>query len=229
MLLIPFVMCWVGVLLSCMYLAESWSSPVDPWLQVGISKSFRMWRQEDAHEYMRYLIEALHNSCLPPGAAANSTAAQDRSLIHKIFGGRLRSQVSLFVRHTFSFWASEAIAAVGWNWELYQVPTIVFLVIVEWKGPSSAIGVGEGGMFLRIWSRGDGTKLETHQAIISLDDLRKRCCQLFVAMAGEMHTLLNLLQHLWSTFGSKFGNCASRLSDKGLEPIYSCRGLGRWQ
>lgn len=60
-----------------------------------------MWRQEDAHEYMRYLIEALHNSCLPPGAAANSTAAQDRSLIHKIFGGRLRSQVSLFVRHTF--------------------------------------------------------------------------------------------------------------------------------
>jgi hypothetical protein len=51
---------------------------------------------------MRYIIEALHNSCLPPGAAANSTGGEDRSLIHKMLGGRLRSQGGLFVRHIFS-------------------------------------------------------------------------------------------------------------------------------
>jgi ubiquitin carboxyl-terminal hydrolase 36/42 len=60
-----------------------------------ISKSFRMWRQEDAHEYLRCLIEGLHNCCLPPGVKSNSAVSQERSLIHKIFGGRLRSQVVL--------------------------------------------------------------------------------------------------------------------------------------
>ena len=60
-----------------------------------ISKSFRMWRQEDAHEYLRCLIEGLHNCCLPPGVKSNSAVSQERSLIHKIFGGRLRSQVNL--------------------------------------------------------------------------------------------------------------------------------------
>jgi ubiquitin carboxyl-terminal hydrolase 36/42 len=58
-----------------------------------------MWQQEDAHEYMRYLIEALHNCCLPGGTVANSTSAQDQSLVHKIFGGRLRSQVALNLAH----------------------------------------------------------------------------------------------------------------------------------
>ncbi|KAH8964180.1 hypothetical protein BDL97_04G051600 [Sphagnum fallax] len=67
-----------------------------------ISKSFRMWQQEDAHEYMRYLIEALHNCCLPEGTVANSTSAQDRSLVHKIFGGRLRSQVKCTICSTCS-------------------------------------------------------------------------------------------------------------------------------
>lgn len=67
-----------------------------------ISKSFRMWRQEDAHEYLRCLIEGLHNCCLPPGVKSNSAVSQERSLIHKIFGGRLRSQVKCTVCLTCS-------------------------------------------------------------------------------------------------------------------------------
>ncbi|OAE18123.1 hypothetical protein AXG93_4101s1100 [Marchantia polymorpha subsp. ruderalis] len=67
----------------------------------SISRSFRMCRQEDAHEYMRYLLEALHKCCIPPELASTSSSnpkpSQDKSLVYKIFGGRLRSQVKCSV------------------------------------------------------------------------------------------------------------------------------------
>lgn len=58
-----------------------------------ISRTFRNSRQEDAHEYMVNLLESLHKCCLPTGIPSESQSAYDRSLVHKIFGGRLRSQV----------------------------------------------------------------------------------------------------------------------------------------
>ncbi|XP_078443190.1 ubiquitin carboxyl-terminal hydrolase 23-like [Wolffia australiana] len=58
-----------------------------------VSRNFRNARQEDAHEYMINLLEAMHKSCLPSGVASESTSAYEKSLIHKIFGGRFRSQV----------------------------------------------------------------------------------------------------------------------------------------
>ncbi|XP_063947339.1 ubiquitin carboxyl-terminal hydrolase 23 isoform X2 [Daucus carota subsp. sativus] len=58
-----------------------------------ISRSFRNSRQEDAHEYMVNLLESMHKCCLPSGVPSESPSAYDRSLVHKIFGGRLRSQV----------------------------------------------------------------------------------------------------------------------------------------
>lgn len=51
-----------------------------------ISRSFQMWRQEDAHEYVRYLIEALQKCC-------SFELFAGKSLIKSVFGGRLRSQV----------------------------------------------------------------------------------------------------------------------------------------
>lgn len=57
-----------------------------------ISRSFQMGRQEDSHEYMRYLIEALQKSC-PLEAHANASSSSHRNFIQRIFGGRLRSQV----------------------------------------------------------------------------------------------------------------------------------------
>uniref|UniRef100_A0A2P2M9A2 USP domain-containing protein n=1 Tax=Rhizophora mucronata TaxID=61149 RepID=A0A2P2M9A2_RHIMU len=59
----------------------------------GISRNFRNARQEDAHEYMVNLLESMHKCCLPLGVPSESPAAYEKSLVHKIFGGRLRSQV----------------------------------------------------------------------------------------------------------------------------------------
>lgn len=58
-----------------------------------ISRSFRNARQEDAHEYMVNLLESMHKCCLPSGVPSESPGAYEKSLVHKIFGGRLRSQV----------------------------------------------------------------------------------------------------------------------------------------
>ncbi|XP_028760870.1 ubiquitin carboxyl-terminal hydrolase 23 [Neltuma alba] len=58
-----------------------------------ISRNFRNARQEDAHEYMVNLLESMHKCCLPSGVPSESPGAYERSLVHKIFGGRLRSQV----------------------------------------------------------------------------------------------------------------------------------------
>lgn len=51
-----------------------------------------MGRQEDAHEYMRYLIEALQKCC-PLDVHAKASPSSQRNYIQKIFGGRLQSQV----------------------------------------------------------------------------------------------------------------------------------------
>ncbi|GER27761.1 ubiquitin carboxyl-terminal hydrolase [Striga asiatica] len=58
-----------------------------------ISRNFRIARQEDAHEYMVNLLESMHRCCLPSGVPSESPGAYEKSLVHKIFGGRLRSQV----------------------------------------------------------------------------------------------------------------------------------------
>ncbi|KAK6942294.1 Peptidase C19, ubiquitin carboxyl-terminal hydrolase [Dillenia turbinata] len=58
-----------------------------------ISRNFRNARQEDAHEYMVNLLESMHKCCLPSGVPSESPVAYEKSLVHKIFGGRLRSQV----------------------------------------------------------------------------------------------------------------------------------------
>lgn len=58
-----------------------------------ISRNFRNSRQEDAHEYMVNLLESMHKCCLPSGVPSESPSAYEKSLVHKIFGGRLRSQV----------------------------------------------------------------------------------------------------------------------------------------
>ncbi|KAL6635276.1 hypothetical protein ACP70R_027947 [Stipagrostis hirtigluma subsp. patula] len=61
--------------------------------KTGISRSFRNSRQEDAHELMVSLLESMHKCCLPSGIPSESPSAYEKSLVHRIFGGRLRSQV----------------------------------------------------------------------------------------------------------------------------------------
>ncbi|CAA7049730.1 unnamed protein product [Microthlaspi erraticum] len=58
-----------------------------------VSRNFRNCRQEDAHEYMINLLECMHKCCLPSGVPSESSDAYRSSLVHKIFGGSLRSRV----------------------------------------------------------------------------------------------------------------------------------------
>ena len=41
------------------------------------------------------LLESMHKCCLPSGVPSESPSAYEKSLVHKIFGGRLRSQVNM--------------------------------------------------------------------------------------------------------------------------------------
>lgn len=59
-----------------------------------IACRFRLGRQEDAHEYLRCVLDAMAEAYLkhlkpkPPPELATTT------FIHRIFGGKLRSEVS---------------------------------------------------------------------------------------------------------------------------------------
>lgn len=56
-----------------------------------IAKHFRYGSQEDAHEFLRYTVDAMQKSCLPGTKLDRQTQAT--SFIHQVFGGYLRSRV----------------------------------------------------------------------------------------------------------------------------------------
>ncbi|XP_062507774.1 ubiquitin carboxyl-terminal hydrolase 36-like isoform X2 [Corticium candelabrum] len=65
----------------------------------NIAKHFRVGRQEDAHEFLRYLIDRMQKSCLS-GYLKLDPTSQGTSIVHRIFGGYHRSQVKcLKCRH----------------------------------------------------------------------------------------------------------------------------------
>lgn len=60
----------------------------------AISKHFRRGRQEDSHEFLRFVIDHMQrNSLRAKGAAKLSKIDKETSVIHSIFGGVLQSQV----------------------------------------------------------------------------------------------------------------------------------------
>ncbi|OCT60450.1 hypothetical protein XELAEV_18046475mg [Xenopus laevis] len=58
-----------------------------------IARHFRFGSQEDAHEFLRYTIDAMQKACLN-GYARLDRHSQATSLVHQIFGGYLRSRVT---------------------------------------------------------------------------------------------------------------------------------------
>lgn len=56
-----------------------------------IGRAFRIGRQEDAHEFTRYLVEAMQAACVGGRKLAPELAAT--SFVSRIFGGQLRSQL----------------------------------------------------------------------------------------------------------------------------------------
>lgn len=57
-------------------------------------RSFRNGRQEDAHEYLIALLDAMHTMALGgPGVKIKPEEAAAKSLIYRIFAGKMRSTV----------------------------------------------------------------------------------------------------------------------------------------
>lgn len=67
--------------------------PITSKLQL-IAKHMRKGRQEDAHEFLRYAIDALQKSCLAGHPQKTDHKLAETTWVHKIFGGRLRSRVT---------------------------------------------------------------------------------------------------------------------------------------
>lgn len=61
-----------------------------------IARHFRFGNQEDAHEFLRYTIDAMQKACLN-GYAKLDRQTQATTLVHQIFGGHLRSRVKCSV------------------------------------------------------------------------------------------------------------------------------------
>ncbi|ELK38013.1 Ubiquitin carboxyl-terminal hydrolase 36 [Myotis davidii] len=61
-----------------------------------IARHFRFGNQEDAHEFLRYTIDAMQKACLS-GYAKLDRQTQATTLVHQIFGGCLRSRVKCSV------------------------------------------------------------------------------------------------------------------------------------
>uniref|UniRef100_A0A8C5VMW8 Ubiquitin carboxyl-terminal hydrolase n=1 Tax=Microcebus murinus TaxID=30608 RepID=A0A8C5VMW8_MICMU len=61
-----------------------------------IARHFRFGNQEDAHEFLRYTIDAMQKACLN-GCARLDRQTQATTLVHQIFGGYLRSRVKCSV------------------------------------------------------------------------------------------------------------------------------------
>ncbi|KAJ3059999.1 Ubiquitin carboxyl-terminal hydrolase 36, partial [Podochytrium sp. JEL0797] len=62
----------------------------------SIAKHFRLGRQEDAHEFLRYFIDSLQTSCLVGFEKLNHTQ-KESTVIHQIFGGYLQSRIQCSV------------------------------------------------------------------------------------------------------------------------------------
>jgi hypothetical protein len=59
----------------------------------NISKVFRIGRQEDSHEFIRYVVEGMQQSCLHGLDKKLDPRIAETTVIHRIFGGYLQSSV----------------------------------------------------------------------------------------------------------------------------------------
>ena len=58
------------------------------------AKHFRMGRQEDSHEFLRHFLDGMQRSCLRSMRIKEHSDEASTTLIHRVFGGRLRSRVA---------------------------------------------------------------------------------------------------------------------------------------
>ncbi|GAA5853999.1 hypothetical protein JCM9279_003757 [Rhodotorula babjevae] len=59
----------------------------------GIARHFRLGRQEDSHEFLRFFVDAMAASALAGKSPKLDQKIKETTFIHQLFGGRLRSRV----------------------------------------------------------------------------------------------------------------------------------------
>jgi hypothetical protein len=64
-----------------------------PFERSFLCRRFRLGRQEDAHEYLRCVLDAMHEAFLKHIRPKPAPELASTTFVHRIFGGKLRSQV----------------------------------------------------------------------------------------------------------------------------------------
>ncbi|XP_052662964.1 ubiquitin carboxyl-terminal hydrolase 42-like [Harpia harpyja] len=76
---------------------HSSNSAIHPWAVISvltrIGEHFQLGMQEDAHEFLRYTVDAMQRACLS-GTSDLDISSQSTTIVHQIFGGFLRSRVT---------------------------------------------------------------------------------------------------------------------------------------
>ncbi|CAI0394761.1 unnamed protein product [Linum tenue] len=106
-----------------------------------VSRTLKVSKQEDAHEYLVNLLESMHKCCLPSGVQSESPAAYEKSLVHKIFGGHLRSRGVLVDDPCFSILSSDcaSFSRITCAWQECNLKYSLYGVLVH-HGSSTRFG-----------------------------------------------------------------------------------------
>mmetsp|Transcript_1865 Transcript_1865/g.4253 ORF Transcript_1865/g.4253 Transcript_1865/m.4253 type:complete len:554 (-) Transcript_1865:1337-2998(-) len=86
-----------------------------------VNKRFRPGRQEDSHEYLRCLLDALHEACLKPFKPKPPPHLAATTFINRIFGARLRSRIKC---HGVDYESSTYEAFMDLSLEINRAATI---------------------------------------------------------------------------------------------------------
>ncbi|KAF1601934.1 Ubiquitin carboxyl-terminal hydrolase 42, partial [Eudyptes chrysolophus] len=91
------MMCIMEAHVNKVLLLTDSASAIQPWTVVRvltrIGEHFRHGTQEDAHEFLRYTVDAMQRACLS-GSSNLDISSQATTIVHQIFGGFLRSRVT---------------------------------------------------------------------------------------------------------------------------------------
>lgn len=68
--------------------------PLTDGTSIVIAKGMRLGRQEDAHEFLRYIIDGCQKVCLQRFLPKERPKHAENTWVHRIFGGKTRSRVS---------------------------------------------------------------------------------------------------------------------------------------